>query len=68
MSNGFTTDDIERLRTKLRQASTVEELDDIKQEFPVLSSEQRKEALRNLDDGIYDESSHLLVGEKHPED
>lgn len=67
MSNGFTTDDIERFRSKLRQARTVEELDDLKQDFPVVSEEQKREAIRHLDDGIYDENGNL-VGERHPED
>lgn len=56
-----------RLIDRIRQAKTVEELNELKKYLPVLTPEQIEEAHKRFDDGIYDENG-LLIGEKHPDD
>ena len=58
---------IEELRRMLRNASSIEEIKQIRTLFPKLSEEERERGHKRLDDGIYDENGRL-IGEKHPDD
>lgn len=58
---------IRLLQKKIREAESLEELQRLEKEIPVLSREEKQAALKRMDDGIYN-SEGVLLGERHPED
>lgn len=58
---------IRLLQKKIREAESLEELQRLEKEIPVLSRKEKQAALKRMDDGIYN-SEGVLLGERHPED
>lgn len=67
MKTGSEIIDVVQLRELLKNASSIEEIQEIAKCVPIPTQEHIEIANKILDDGVYD-STGLLIGEMHSDD